>query len=237
MRARQLRRRRAVDDAALVAAETGGAASAGRVVALPWAEIARAPPSRAAVAASMAGNYFRYFALAWLPAYFNCEYGLDTGAASASTPFVAAAATRPPRACSPTRSPRAASRSTTCASARQLVGGLGPAAALAALAAGGDAIPYEGAQAIFAGGLAAHAFIATSYESGVQDISRRSASLIVGVVGGVGIMSGAASQYITGAILDANGRDFVPVFAIAAAVQVAGTAAFVGWWDSERRFE
>ena len=50
-------------------------------------------------------------------------------------------------------------------------------------------------------------------------------------------MTGAASQYITGAILDANDRDFVPVFALAAVVQLAGTAAFVAWWDSERRFD
>ena len=71
----------------------------------------------------------------------------------------------------------------------------------------------------------------------MQDISRRSAPLITGVIGGVGIMTGAASQYITGAILDANDRDFVPVFALAAVVQLAGTAAFLAWWDSERRFD
>ena len=50
-------------------------------------------------------------------------------------------------------------------------------------------------------------------------------------------MTGAASQYITGALLDSNGRDFVPVFLLAAAVQLFGAVGWTLWWDSERQFE
>ena len=43
--------------------------------------------------ASIASNYFLYFAIAWLPTYFSYQFALDTGAASAASaaPFAAAA--------------------------------------------------------------------------------------------------------------------------------------------------
>ena len=52
------------------------------------------------------------------------------------------------------------------------------------------------------GALALHAFNIAGYGVGVQDISTKSASLISGVTAGIGVMTGAASQYITGALLD-----------------------------------
>ena len=78
---------------------------------------------------------------------------------------------------------------------------------------------------------------AAGYGVGVQDISQKSASLISGVTAGIGVMTGAASQYITGALLDSNGRDFVPVFVLCAALQLAGAAMFTVWWDSKQQFE
>ena len=39
------------------------------------------------------------------------------------------------------------------------------------------------------------------------------------------------------ALLDSNGRDFVPVFVLCAALQLVGAAMFTVWWDSERQFE
>ena len=50
-------------------------------------------------------------------------------------------------------------------------------------------------------------------------------------------MTGAASRYVTGYLLDTNGRDFIPVFLIAAAIQLFGAVGFTLWWSSERRFE
>ena len=82
-----------------------------------------------------------------------------------------------------------------------------------------------------------HAFSVAGYAVGVQDISRTSASLISGTTAGIGVLSGAASQYLTGALLEANGRDFVPVFVLAAAIQMVGFALFTRWWSSEQIFE
>ena len=75
------------------------------------------------------------------------------------------------------------------------------------------------------------------YGVGVQDISKKSTSLIYGATAGTGVMAGAFSQAITGAVLDSNGRDFVPVFLVAAVIQVVGGGLFLLWWDSERIFE
>lgn len=44
-----------------------------RARALPWREIASAPPVWGMAAASIAGNYFLYFAIAWLPSYFSYQ--------------------------------------------------------------------------------------------------------------------------------------------------------------------
>ena len=41
----------------------------------------------------------------------------------------------------------------------------------------------------------------------------------------------------TGALLDANGRDFSLVFLATAAVQVAGAAVWLRCWDSKRLFD
>ena len=119
----------------------------------------------------------------------------------------------------------------------QLVGTLGPATGLLLLGLGGSALDADTAQLIFIGALGLHAFTVSGCYVGVQDLSQKSASLISGAQGGLGVMAGAASQFVTGAILESNGRDFVPIFWLCAAVQLLGAAAFVGWWDSERRFE
>ena len=96
---------------------------------------------------------------------------------------------------------------------------------------------YEAAESLFILALGLHACSVVGYSVGSQDLARKSASLISGCTVGVGIMSGAAAQSLTGAALDANGRDFVPVFVAAAAVQVVGAALFARWYSAERIFE
>lgn len=233
------------DDDAVSAAEplSEGDDAAGtawaRARALPWSEIASSPAIWAMTAAAIASNYFLYFAIAWLPTYFSYTFDLDTGAASAASaaPFAAAAV-----GCfgAGVAADALVGRGVSLTNVRKaagLVSTLGPGGALVLLAYGGPSLDYASCQAIFVGALALHAFNIAGYGVGVQDISRKSASLISGVTAGIGVMTGAASQYITGALLDANGRDFVPVFLLAAAVQLFGAVGFTLWWDSERRFE
>ena len=210
-----------------------------RARALPWGEIATSKVIWAMTAAAIASNYFLYFAIAWLPTYFSYQFELDTSAASAASvaPFAAAAA-----GCffAGSAADALVERGVELTNVRKtagLISTLGPAVALLALASGSTALGYDACQGIFIGALALHAFNIAGYGVGVQDISIKSASLISGVTAGIGVMTGAASQVITGTLLDSNGRDFVPVFLIAAAVQIFGAIAFTAWWDSERQFE
>ena len=202
------------------AMEEPPASSAGEVLAvawqraraLPWSEIASSRPVWAMTAAACASNYFLYFAIAWLPSYFNYVYDLDTAASSSASaiPFTAAALGC---AVAGTAADALVSRGVSLTNVRKgmaALSTLGPAAALLALASGADAMSYETAEALFIGGLGLHACHVVGYAVGVQDISKKSASLISGAAAGLGVMCGAASQYITGAILDANGRDCVP---------------------------
>lgn len=206
---------------------------------LPWGEIASCPAIWGMTAAAIASNYFLYFAIAWLPTYFSYEFNLDASAASTASaaPFAAAALGCFLAGNVADALVKRGVELTTVRKAAGLVSTCGPAAALLVLAVGGSSLSYETSEAIFIGALGLHAFNIAGYGVGVQDISQKSASLISGVTAGIGVMSGAASQYITGALLDSNGRDFLPVFYIAAAIQVFGAVAFTTLWDSERRFE
>ena len=48
---------------------------------------------------------------------------------------------------------------------------------------------------------------------------------------------GASAQYFTGVLLEANGRDFNPIFLATSGVEVLGVLAFCSWWSSERQFD
>ena len=60
---------------------------------VPWREIATSRPVWALTAAHSASNFFGYFALSWLPTYFNYQFQLSAAQSSAASllPFVAAA--------------------------------------------------------------------------------------------------------------------------------------------------
>ena len=225
--------------AASAASSTTAMTALERARALPWGEIASSKVIWAMTAAAIASNYFLYFAIAWLPTYFSYQFDLDTSAASAASvaPFAAAAVGCFIAGNAADALVERGVELTNVRKAAGLVSTLGPAAALLALASGNPALDYNTCQAIFIGALALHAFNIAGYGVGVQDISTKSASLISGVTAGIGVMTGAASQVITGTLLDSNGRDFIPVFLIAAGVQIFGAVAFTCWWDSERQFE
>ena len=78
---------------------------------------------------------------------------------------------------------------------------------------------------------------AAGYGCGAQDISTRLSSLLYGATSVFAVIAGASGQYFTGWLLEQNGRDFTPMFALVVAVELAGLVAWNRWWDSERVFE
>ena len=51
------------------------------------------------------------------------------------------------------------------------------------------------------------------------------------------MFAGASGQYFTGWLLEANGRDFTPMFYLVFAVEVAGLLAWNKWWSSDKVFD
>ena len=94
------------------------------------------------------------------------------------------------------------------------------------------------AEALLVCAVATHACSCAGHGVGIQDISKRDASLVYGVTTIAAVIAGASGQYLTGAALDATNDDFAPVLLTISAVQLAGLAAWWTWWDSsERVFE
>ena len=217
----------------------------GRGDEVPWRQLFTSRPVWAMTAAHSASNFFLYFALSWLPSYFNYQFGLDAAAASSASlaPFAAGAVGS---VCAGALADGYIERTgvslSTARKAAQTVGALGPASAMAALAllgegVGGLSLDRQAAENLFVLGIFSQAFCAAGYGVGAQDISKRYASLVYGASSAVSVVAGALGQYFTGWLLQANGRDFSPMFALTAGIEVLGLLAFVSWWDSERVFE
>ena len=80
-------------------------------------------------------------------------------------------------------------------------------------------------------------FSAAGYGCGAQDIATKYSSLIYGATSVLAVIAGASGQYFTGWLLDQNGRDFTPMFALVVVVELAGLIAWNAWWSSERTFD
>ena len=78
---------------------------------------------------------------------------------------------------------------------------------------------------------------AAGYGCGAQDIATRFSPLIYGATSVLAVLAGATGQYLTGYLLEQNGRDFAPIFGAVVAVELAGLVAWRSWWSSERVFD
>ena len=181
-------------------------------------------------------NCFLYFALSWLPSFFAYTFGDDATAASSNSlaPFAAGAL-----ACVAAGSAADASTArfglTRTRKYVQSVAFLGHAAALVALAVLEEtrALTEDVAEALFVCAIACQATSGVGFGCAAQDIAKKDAALIYGATSVFAVAAGASAQYFTGVVLDLTDRDFSPVFAVAAAVQLLGLAAWWAWWDSD----
>ena len=103
--------------------------------------------------------------------------------------------------------------------------------------AGGLQLDRDEAEALFIVAVGCQGGSAAGYGCGAQDISTRLSSLIYGATSVFAVLAGAGGQYFTGWLLEQNGRDFTPMFALVVAVELAGLLAWNAWWDSEERFD
>ena len=212
---------------------------------VPWREISASKPVWALAAAHMSTNFFMYFGLSWLPTYFSYQFGLSTADASSASLYPFAAGAIGSLTAGALCDQLVARFNFTLTDARKLmqtIGCGGPAIAMFILCllsagVGGLQLNRDEAESLFIFGVFFQTASAAGYGCGAQDISTRLSSLIYGSTSVLAVLAGASGQYFTGWLLEQNGRDFTPMFALVVLVELAGLFAWNAWWDSERAFE
>eukprot|EP00316_Scyphosphaera_apsteinii_P012148 CAMPEP_0119336454 /NCGR_PEP_ID=MMETSP1333-20130426/91882_1 /TAXON_ID=418940 /ORGANISM="Scyphosphaera apsteinii, Strain RCC1455" /LENGTH=419 /DNA_ID=CAMNT_0007347263 /DNA_START=308 /DNA_END=1567 /DNA_ORIENTATION=- len=235
-----------ITTSAATIAVTAKAAEADMWADMPWQAIAASPRVWALTTAHMSSNFFMYFGLSWLPTFFNYQWGLSTAEASAASmlPYVAGAfgSLTAGIACD-TLVSRANLELTRARKVMQSIGCGGPAVAMLALCClTSGAIPgltpeRSQVESLFIFAIACQACSAAGYGCAAQDISTRLAALIYGGTSVFAVAFGAMGQFFTGWLLEVNGRDFTPMFALTAFVELLGLITFCKWWSSEVEFE
>jgi len=229
--------------AKVAAAEAADAEAAEAEV--PWPQILSSRPVWALAAAHSSHNFFTYFGLSWLPTYFSYQFGLSAADASSAAlfPFIAGAvgSLTAGAACDALVA-RAGFSLTDARKAMQSVALGGPLLAMSFLAVlsagvGGLQLTRDEAEALFVTSIGLSAFSAAGFGCGAQDISTRLSSLLYGGTSVFAVIAGASGQYFTGWLLEANGRDFTPMFVLVAVIETMGLIAWNSWWSSERSFE
>jgi len=186
-----------------------------------------------------------YFGLSWLPTYFAYQFGMSTADASSAALYPFAAGAVGSLSAGSLCDALVAQCGLCLTDARKVMQSValgGPMLAMACLcllSAGVGGLQLDGneAEALFVLAVACQACYAAGYGCGAQDISTRYSSLIYGSTSVFAVLAGASGQYLTGWLLDANGRDFTPMFALVVLIEAAGLAAWNAWWSSERIFD
>ena len=222
-------------------ADADGAFGSTLFAEVPWRELASSRPVWAMAAAHMSSNFFMYFGLSWLPTYFAYQFGLSTADASSASllPFAAGAvgSLASGASCDALISNVGLTR-TRARKVMQSIALGGPMLCMLCLCllsagVGGLELSRDEAEALFIIAVGCQAGSSSGYGCGAQDISMRLSSLIYGGTSVFAVLAGASGQYFTGWLLEQNGRDFTPMFALVVLVELAGLIAWNLWWDSE----
>jgi len=212
--------------------------------AVPWQRLRGSGAFRGVVVCGMAHNIGQLLLLSWLPTYFAQCFGLGIGEASmlAAPPWVACFALG-------NAAGWAADALTTRGAALpdvrrgfQLAGSLGPASCLLALAAGvGDSAPV--AELLFTAALGLSACSYVGFNAAPQDMAKRTASAVYGLLNAAGCLAGGLAVWLAGFALEAApaggqaSESFAPIFLAAAGAYAVGAAAFFVSYRGEREFD
>lgn len=207
----------------------------------PWSAFMRCPGVWGMTLAHAAKNWGLYNLMAWLPTFYNQQYGLNVkeSAIFAILPSVCGAVggLAAGKFADEAINRLGDNNRTAVRKAFQSVALLGPASCLFALSSD---IPDQAttAQALLTGAVGLQAFDAAGFGAATQEkAGERWAGLLYSITSLPGVMIGSLSVYATGQILDATSQDWSIVFGLNAAINILGAAAFIGLYDSEREFD
>lgn len=206
---------------------------------IPWGRLADSTAYKGVLTCAIAHNTGVFLILAWLPNFFAKTYNLGVAEAS----MLAA----PPWICcfvianfAGWAADSLASQGTAVRDVRrglQLFGSLVPAACLARLGFGGPLAEQE-AVLWFTAALGFTGFYNAGCNAASQDMSKRLAPVLYGVMNATGCAVGSAAVWLTGLALDSHpDSGFMDAFAVASVLYVVGALAFFLSYEGKREFD
>ncbi|MEW5299522.1 MAG: hypothetical protein WDW36_002531 [Sanguina aurantia] len=206
---------------------------------LPWRSFAQSKAFWALVVAhSMFGIGYN-LAIAWLPTYYNQEYGLDLQQSSMLSVLPWAVMAFSSNASGWTADALINRKVMSTTRARKLlqsIGTLGPGLCMAYLAL----IPASGnlreAVTLLTLTLGFQGFQAGGFASNHQDISTRYAPVLFGVTNACASISGSIFVYVVGVLLDQS-YSWSLIFMAVAVANFGSAALYLAWGTSEVQFE
>jgi len=204
--------------------------------AIPWSQLFESTPFRGVLVCGIAHNIGQLLLLSWLPVYFANTF--DKGVADASMlaipPWVACFVVGNIAGWASDALLAAGTGIREVRRGFQLIGSLGPAACLLRLATA----PSSESEAVVlftvALGLSACSYV--GFNAAPQDMSRRYASVVYGVLNATGCFAASLAVWLTGVALEVGpdgspGAGFSSVFMAAAGTYVLGAAAFASTYQ------
>jgi ACS family sodium-dependent inorganic phosphate cotransporter len=193
--------------------------------AIPWRRILREKPVWAIIVAHFCSNWGLYVLLAWMPSYFSSQLGVNLRSVwiYISLPWIAMFLAGNLAGWLGDRMVSSGLSVTLVRKSLQVVGSVGPAIALIALAGTND---VDMAVALLTAALGLSGFCFAGFASNHLDISPRHAGAIFGISNTAGTMPGIIGVALTGILVDHTGS-YASAFYVTAGVYTLGLAFYL----------
>eukprot|EP00611_Tribonema_gayanum_P021218 TRINITY_DN4032_c0_g1_i2.p1 TRINITY_DN4032_c0_g1~~TRINITY_DN4032_c0_g1_i2.p1 ORF type:complete len:447 (+),score=82.74 TRINITY_DN4032_c0_g1_i2:461-1801(+) len=239
------------DEQGLNQLAVGVAGAIDSLKAVPWRDFCTDKNIWAIAGAHMAHNWGLYVMLAWLPTYFNQEFGLTLSESSSASvlPWVVGAFVG--NGAGWLADYLINSNTMTATSVRRLfqtVALVGPAVCMYLLSGlerastGGQfgtqaaLQASESAQHLFVAAVAFGSCSSVGFASSVQDLKSKYTSIIYGLTSAVSVVTGSVGTYLTGVLLDET-HSWASAFQVTAVVYLIGAAWYGSTYKAQARLE
>lgn len=208
--------------------------------AVPWKDFCTDANIWSIAGAHMAHNWGLYVMLAWLPTYFNQEYGLSLSESSSASvaPWVVGAVVGNAAGWAADYLINTNTFSaTTVRRSFQTVALIGPGICMYLLSQGtGSNLSSHEAESLFITAVAFGSCSCVGFASSVQDLKSKYTSIIYGLTSAVSVVIGSFGTYITGVLLD-NTHSWSYAFQATALAYFIGAAWYGTVYKAEPRLE
>jgi MFS transporter, ACS family, solute carrier family 17 (sodium-dependent inorganic phosphate cotransporter), other len=210
-----------------------------RLRAIPWRQIVDSKQLKAIAIAHGVQNFGLYINLAWLPSYFNQQYGLSTDQSALSSvgPWVGGAILGSLAGYASDKLEEQGFDRTKIRISAQSIALTVPAITLLLLSTT-SAITAESASVYFVTATASAAICVAGFGSSIQDICKSSklAPILYGITSVPAVLMGSSGVYLTGLLLDSF-HNWNIVFQAVSLVYLLGALYYATNYTAEKSFD